>query len=294
MAIELPSASRLKLNQTLSQWRQWDTTTRITSKPEIVKTLGTGISNHSVLVAANERFVVRVDGINPQSHGIHRQSEWQSLRAAYRRGIAPRPCYFNPELGSLVTAFLAPDHEQPVELADVALLLKAIHRLPARRYRLDLRERIDSYQRQLMQRSDAQVENLLALRPGIDTSLEFTAQLAEPPVLCHNDLLQANRLYSAGRLFALDWEYSAMCSAYYDLAVIVAGDHLSPEQIEQLINTYWGDGEFNFHLERLQHYVCIYRYVECLWYAVRDELFAASDAAAKRTQMLRRDLNALR
>lgn len=259
----------------------------------MVKTLGTGISNHSVLVEANERFVVRIDGIKPHSHGIHRQAEWQSLRAACRREIAPMPCYFNPELGSLVTAFLAPDQEQPVEIADVGLLMKAIHRLPSRRYRLDLRERIDSYQHQLLQRPNRQLEDLLALRPGIDVSLAFASQLAEPLVLCHNDLLRANRLYSAGRLFALDWEYSAMCSAYYDLAVIVAGDDLSAEQIEQLITVYWGDGEFNSHLERLRHYVCIYRYLECLWYAVIDELFVSSDSAAKRMQMLRRDLNVL-
>ena len=49
---------------------------------------------------------------------------------------------------------------------------------------------------------------------------------------CHNDLLAPNRLRSGGKLWALDWEYCAMGSPWFDLAVISCGENYSHEDNE--------------------------------------------------------------
>jgi len=96
MVTALPGNIRLKLEQTLAQWRQWKVDPPIHHAPTVVSRLSAGLSNFSVLVEADRQFVVRIDGIKPSAHGLNRQGEWRSLSAAHRAGLAPRPCYFNP------------------------------------------------------------------------------------------------------------------------------------------------------------------------------------------------------
>jgi hypothetical protein len=127
MVTALPGNIRLKLEQTLAQWRQWKVNPPITHAPTVVSRLSAGLSNFSVLVEAGRQFVVRIDGIKPSAHGLNRQGEWRSLSAAHRADLAPHPCYFNPELGSLVCNYLAPDEQQPVDVNDIAKLLRDIH-----------------------------------------------------------------------------------------------------------------------------------------------------------------------
>jgi len=91
-----------------------------------------------------------------------------------------------------------------------------------------------------------------------------------PAVHCHHDLLRANRLYSGGRLFALDWEYSAMGNPWYDLAVVIAGDSLSAQDAELLLETYLGRPAAAAERRLVAGFGCAYRYLELMWYLVQD------------------------
>jgi thiamine kinase-like enzyme len=84
--------------------------------------------------------------------------------------------------------------------------------------------------------------------------------------LCHNDLLAANRLRSGGVLWALDWEYCAMGSPWYDLAVTQCGDSLGEVETDELLRSYLGRSPQSDELERLRDYGRVYRYLELLWY----------------------------
>lgn len=269
MATALSGTIRLRLEHTLAQWRHWDASAPLTSKPEIIGELGAGLSNCSVLVEARQRFVVRIDGINPTQHGLNRQAEWHSLNIAHQQGLAPRPCYFNPELGALVSEYLSPDELQPVNIAEIAGLLHRIHQLPARHHRLDLPERIRRYEK-IMQQRDHSCLALSELQPQINTLLDWLENQVQPMVLCHNDLLQANRIYSSGTLFALDWEYCAMGSAWYDLAVVAVGDELTPDNVQQLVASYHAGQGIADSLILVSRYACIYGYLEYLWYRIEN------------------------
>lgn len=293
MADALPDHIRLKLEQTLAQWRHWDVDPPLCQAPTVVSRLSAGISNYSVLVESGKKFVVRLDGISPSSHGLNRQGEWRSLGAAHRAGLAPRPCYFNPELGSLVCDYLPPDEQQAVDVTDIARLLQGIHRLPARHLRLDLRERILSYEKKLAHHRPSPVPELASCRQAVAGLL--TAVDANPPqqlVLCHNDLLHANRLYSGGTLYALDWEYSAMGNPWYDLAVVIAGDNLAPAAAERLLQAYAGRPATALELQLVQQFSCIYRYLELLWYWTLDRAAPGETALDEKLKTLRKCLEA--
>jgi len=286
MTLALPRNIQLKLEQTLAQWPRWHCAPALTSAPEVVRVLTQGVSNFSVLVQAEQHFVVRIDGLNASTHGLSRQTEWRTLEAAHRAGLAPAPRYYNPELGSLVCDYLSPDESQVSPIADVARLLRDIHRLPARHHRLDLGERILRYEKQIEHQGRALGEDLRDYRLKVTALLQAMSRQPGDRVLCHNDLLRANRIYSAGRLWAIDWEYSAMASPWYDIAVVINGDSLSAPDTEALLNAYLGRAADEREWDMLHQYGCVYRYLELLWYLALDKPVLGPDAIAEKLATL--------
>jgi len=266
MISALPKPVRIRLEQTLAQWRHWQCQPLLSQAPQAIRILGDGISNFSVLVGQERQFVVRIDGISPAANGLNRQAEWHALVAAHQAGIAPGPRYFNPELGSLVCDYLAHDDAQPQSIDDLAGLLRCIHGLPPRHQRLDLQERTRRYEKILEHRGQHLPPGLVACRPQILGILSERAAQPQPQVLCHNDLLRANRLYSDQQLWAIDWEYCAMGSPWYDLAVVTGGDALDELETRGLLQAYLGREADAQEWQLLRSYCCIYRYIELLWY----------------------------
>ncbi len=235
MASALSRPIRLRLDQALAQWPHWDLQPPPDSPPRVLQPLGQGLSNHSFLLEADtRRFVLRLDGLSPHAHGLNRQTEWRVLHNACSAGLAPAPRYCNPELGALVCDYLAPDPPAAEDPAAIAALLRAIHRLPAIHARLDLAERSRRYEHTLQAADGDDWHALAPLAEPLGLLLRQAETLAGPLVLCHNDLLRSNRLSSNGRLWAVDWEYAAMGSAWFDLAAVLAGDEL-PEASGQAL-----------------------------------------------------------
>ena len=291
MAAALPRPIRLRLEQTLAQWRHWDCAPPLRSAPEVAAVLSDGHSNFSILAGSQQRFVVRIDGINPAANGLNRQGEWRSRRLAHQAGLAPRACYFNPDLGSLVCAYLPPDEHQPTSVAAIAGLLRGIHRLPPRHQRLDLAERILSYQKQLEHQEQALAGELAPYREPVLNALAAAAAQAQPKVLCHHDLLRANRVYSGGKLWAIDWEYCAMGSPWYDLAAVAAGDELDDDACARLLEAYLQRPAVEQERQLVMAYSCTYRYLELLWYLALDQPRLATEALRPRLTRLAQALD---
>ena len=267
MASALPRPVQLKLEQALAQWRHWQLPEPLPGRPEGQATLGQGISNFSVKVAiAEKHFVVRIDGIVPAHHGINRQLEWRALANAAEAGLAPAPRYFNPDLGVLVCDYLEPDVDQTQDPVEIAGLARAIHALPALHHRLDPAERIHRYEKHCQDLGGPTRDRLLRSGKRIHGLLDLISRDDSKRVCCHNDLLAANRLRSAGSLFALDWEYCAMGSPWFELAVVACGDNYGDSEIETLAHAYLQRQPVAAELDLFARYRLIYRYLELLWY----------------------------
>ena len=63
--------------------------------------------------------------------------------------------------------------------------------------------------------------------------------------------------YSEGRLWAIDWEYCAMGSPWYDIAVVVNGDSLNAAQTDALLTAYLGRPATQAQRLTLRQYGCI-------------------------------------
>lgn len=280
--IHLPSPQR-HLEQTLAQWRQWRCQPALPGSPHLERRLQGGLSNHNFLVRAAERlFAVRIDGINPNQHGLSRQVEYRALESAAEIGIAPQPCYFNPELGALVCSYLTPDPGQTSTPIDLARLCRQIHRLPQRHHRLDLGDRIYRYTA-LLKRGHSPLPST-SVTDSVERILAHCA--TSDPVLCHNDLLPANLIRSGDRLYALDWEYCAMGNAWFDLAVAADGQDFCPQSLEEFLQAYLDRPPAEEDWQQLQRHRIVYRYLELLWHLVQADNDRAEQVLAERQAVL--------
>jgi thiamine kinase-like enzyme len=109
-------------------------------------------------------------------------------------------------------------------------------------------------------------------------------------VLCHNDLLRANRLHSAGRLWAIDWEYCAMGDPWFDLAVVATGDQLDGAQRTALLKAYLHREPTSDDYLNLHRHNCVYRYLELLWHGVVQRQGADDEGFARRLERLQTSL----
>lgn len=284
MAATVPAPVSLRLQQALAQWPQWQVPAPLPEAPRVLQPLGRGLSNHSFLLASGEqRFVLRLDGINPAANGLSRQLEWRILQQAHAAGIAPAPRYCNPELGALLCDYISTDTSSADDPAAVARLLQRIHRLPAVHTRLDLAERCRRSEHSLRQDRPDSWQSLRGVASRIGRLLPRLATSGGSLTLCHNDLLRDNRLCRGGRLWAVDWEYAAMGSIWFDLAAVTAGDEWSDAGGAALLDAYLGRPPLPGEKERLLGFECAYRYLELLWHLLAPEPPPADYLAGKRT-----------
>ncbi|MEH6580450.1 MAG: phosphotransferase [Halioglobus sp.] len=266
----LPRNVQLKLEQTLSQWHNWQCKPSLTEKPTVAKRLSRGLSNYSFLVSSGDLYVIRIDGVNPAIIGLSRQTEWRAMASASAAGLAPCPRYYNPELNSLVYDYLTEDPVPVTDPAATASLLQAIHQLPPVHFRLDLPERVRRYEKHMQHQGTPLHPVLDSCRTEILRILDTVSSEEQCPVFCHNDLLRANRLSCGGSLRAIDWEYCAMGSRWFDLAVVTVGDGLNQESRETLLTAYLDRAACDEERQRLSNYEIVYRYIELLWFNALD------------------------
>ena len=266
MAQALSASVELRLDQALAQYRQWRTDAPLETQPRVLGPLAGGASNHAFLVEARDSFVVRIDGIDPDLHGLNRHAEWRALQSAAAARLAPTPRYFNPELGALVVDYLAPDACNAFDSQSTAELLRGIHALPPLHSRLDLAARLRCYLHRLETRDTPLPDAMASPVSQLPDPLAELDTFARAPVACHNDLLPGNRLFSGGRWWALDWEYAAMGNRWFDVAVVVWGEQLDLDAADRLTFDYLHRAPQLQEQRQLSLLVAVYGVLECAWY----------------------------
>jgi thiamine kinase-like enzyme len=220
-----------------------------TGRARVVEALDGGITNRNLVVDADgERFVLRLAGKDTHLLGIDRTVERVASERAAALGIAPEVTGFLEPECYLITRFVPgtaiPTEEmgRPDVVEAIIPMLRTFHESGALPGSFDCFRVPEQSARHARERD---VTIPPAFEQATERAREIEAAFAaspEPPIPCHNDLLNANFLRDgeAQRIWLLDWEYAGMNERFFDLGNYSVNNELDAEGDERLLEAYFG------------------------------------------------------
>jgi ethanolamine transporter len=229
--------------------------------------------NYRLTLADGESYILRIARPEGALLGIDRDREAACTRAAADAGVAPEVVTYLPEQITLIRCFvegqplIAEDLRQPRMLRNAAEALQRCHAQPApaeaaafspfataRSYLERAREH------EVALPTPAELDQALKLLGKLEEQL----QPAEPPCLCHNDLLPANFIDDGQRVWIIDWEYAGRGDRFFDLGNLAVNGEFNEEEERQLLQIYFGEVRPE-DLRRLKRMRLVSDFREAMW-----------------------------
>ena len=237
-----------------------------------------GITNYNFMIEADdETFVLRLVGRDTDLLGIDREAEYEAGRAAAAAGVGPEIYAWLPNLGCLVTRFVAgaPIPEADLGRQDVLASLvgsiRAFHSCPPISSSFPVFRIVEGYRRIAFDRgvsSPDAYDDAHAVADRIEAALEMAPiSLAT----CHNDLLNANFLLDGTHVWIVDYEYAGMGDPFFDLGNLAVNNALTPGAQELLLSLYFGRVA-DVHRARLALMRVMSDFREAMWGVVQQAI----------------------
>jgi len=212
-----------------------------------VEDLAGGLTNRNLKVTTPDGvYVVRMSSSDASLLGIDRDAEHVNTAAAAVAGVGAEVVDYRPDLGLLVVTFLpgvALSNESftdPGVMARSAHACRLLHAGPAFTGVFDMFTHQAGYLATVL-------DNGFALPAGYE---RFTDDFADvrralaaspaPLVPCNNDLLAGNYLDNGERVWLIDYEYSGMNDACFELGNTATECEFTPEMTEAWTEAYFG------------------------------------------------------
>lgn len=205
-----------------------------------------GLSNVAFKVIDEVGTYVARCGSDVPIHNVSREVEHHVSIAAASLGISPRVHYSAPHV--LVLEFLG---GKTLNQSDVgkaaarlgALLARVHSEMPTVvgniHHYFDV---FDTTRRYYSALQEAHHSSVSEMRPYVEMLASIEQALIKlPHVLGHHDLLPANIIEDAGRLWLIDWEFAGYGSPLFDLANLSSNNEFSIEQDQILLNSYFNE-----------------------------------------------------
>ena len=242
--------------------------------PQLEAVFSAGHSNRNFLLRQGEcRFVVRLPDRAAERLGVDRHVESRVLDCVSGLGFGPEVLLCEPESGVLVTRYLESRALRVEGLAAdtvierLATVLRTLHAQPLDVPAVNIADRVRAYARELQSEDPRAWPRARRLLNGARLVLEQYRFGRRPQALCHNDLVAANVLESAGRICIIDWEYAGRGDPFFDLATLVEDGGFGALDRRQLLLTYGEIGDASE--ERLYRARVLYRLLSALWFLLR-------------------------
>ncbi|MBR4657505.1 MAG: phosphotransferase family protein [Oscillospiraceae bacterium] len=231
-----------------------------------------GMTNHSYKItrADGQEYLVRIPGEGTEEM-INRPDERKSTELACRLGIDAPLLYFGDD-GRKVMRFIhdpRPMSEEVMRRKENLLQAAAIfHKLhncgEDTGVRFEVFEMAALYEKIIRDGGVAFYDDYEAVK---NTVMRIKAEVDKdgeaPRVPCHNDSLVGNWVLDGdGKLYLIDWEYSGMNEAMWDLSCLSIEAVYTPEDDLELLNAYYGR---EAGVEERKRFVAAKLYVDYLW-----------------------------
>ena len=223
------------LRRCLDRWQDWQLATPLDGPPGLGPLLAQG-SGHSVYsVVSTPQLIGRVRHQCTRLTDEALSQELTVWSLAAQDGLAPRIVYVDEKEQAVICERVVAI-EQPVSGKALGTLCRQIHALPGVSHELTLASDIGHYLAQLPAHL-ADPWRAAMQTAGAEKALAKLA--ADTLYLCHNDLTPGNLMSDGTNLIAIDWEYAAMGSRYFDVAIACEALPISERSI--MVNEVFGD-----------------------------------------------------
>ena len=130
--------------------------------------------------------------------------------------------------------------------------------------RFEVFEMAELYEKIIREGGVAFYEDYEAVKQTVmDIKAQVDRNGAAPRVPCHNDSLMGNWVLDGdGKLYLIDWEYSGMNEAMWDLSCLSIEAEYSEENDEELLDAYYGR---RATVEEKKRFAAAKLYVDYLW-----------------------------
>ena len=231
-----------------------------------------GMTNHSYKITRNdgEEYLVRIPGDGTEEM-INRMDERKSTELGCKLGIDSPLLYFGDD-GRKVMKFIHDPQEmnedvmkKPENLKQAAAIFHKLHTCGEDTgVRFEVFEMADLYEKIIREGGVAFYDDYDEVKQTVmDIKAAVDATGVAPRVPCHNDSLMGNWVLDGdGKLFLIDWEYSGMNEAMWDLSCLSIEADYSPENDDQLLEAYYGRPAT---VEEKKRFIAAKMYVDYLW-----------------------------
>ena len=231
-----------------------------------------GMTNHSYKVVRTDgtEYLVRIPGEGTEEL-ICRADERKSTELACRLGIDSHLLYFGDD-GTKVMRFISnaqPMNSEvmcrPENIRQAAAIFRKLHTCGEDTgVRFEVFEMADSYEKIIRANNVAFHEDYAEVKQTVmDLKNAMDAEAVAPRVPCHNDSLVDNWVLDEhGKLYLIDWEYSGMNEAMWDLSCLSIECGYTEAQDDILLNAYY---ERAATISEKKRFIVAKLYVDYLW-----------------------------
>ena len=231
-----------------------------------------GMTNHSYKITRDDgkEYLVRIPGEGTEEM-INRSDERKSTIRACELEIDSPLLYFGDD-GRKVMNYIhdpQPMNEEVMRkkenLVQAAEIFRRLHTCGKDTgVRFEVFEMASLYEKIILDGGVALYNDYESVKKTVmDIKAEVDSNGEAPRVPCHNDSLVGNWVLDCeGRLYLIDWEYSGMNEAMWDLSCLSIEACYSPYNDTQLLNAYYGR---EADVDEKKRFVAAKLYVDFLW-----------------------------
>lgn len=241
-----------------------------------VESIG-GMTNKNFLVVINsEKYVIRNPGSGTDKL-INRENEFRNIKKVTALSIDSELVYFNPKNGIKMSKYIEDSETlSPVTVKKnfklIAQTLKSLH--SSQDYfqnEFNIFKEIKKYEAKIKGEIEKFYPNYSEIKKKIKIIENKLENDSLKKVNCHNDTVAENFIKSNDKIFLIDWEYSGLNEAEWDLAAFSLESSLSSEE-EKIFLSYYYENKINKkNIEKILIYKILQDFLWSLWTIVKFE-----------------------
>jgi len=235
-----------------------------------------GLTNTNLKVTTAEAaYVVRVPGRDTGALAINRNHEYRNSVIAAASGVGAPVVEYLADESVLVIGYIDgrtltdEDFSVPGTIDRVGAACRRLHGGARFVNDFDMFEIQRGYLDLVRARGYRLPVDYLEFEGSVDRIRGALAVRREPTVACNNDLLAANMMDDGDQVRLIDYEYSGNNDACFELGNLWSECHLTDDQLEHLITSYYGHHLANkVARARLQGLMSMYGWT--LWASIQE------------------------